>query len=131
MRTETALLRCLADPTARWIIEPHESAASESALTGVLDGRVYQVVIDRTFIDANGTRWVIDYKTSVHEGSGIEKFLDNERARYQATLDRYARLMQQREPRPVKLGLYFPLLNGWREWEAPPLVMRQASLFGD
>jgi len=23
------------------------------------------------------------------------------------------------DERPIRLGLYFPLLRGWREWEAP------------
>jgi len=22
-------------------------------------------------------------------------------------------------PQPIRLGLYFPLLGGWREWEGP------------
>ena len=33
-------------------------------------------------------------------------------------LERYAVLMRRIDERPVKLGLYFPLLKGWREWES-------------
>ena len=40
-------------------------------------------------------------------------------------LERYARLFARIETRPLRLGLYFPLLNGWREW---PAGERQMSL---
>jgi hypothetical protein len=76
------------------------------------------VSLDRTFVDDQGVRWIIDYKTSAHEGTGRDAFLDSERERYRAQLDRYARLMARIDARPVRLGLYFPLLNGWREWDA-------------
>jgi hypothetical protein len=72
--------------------------------------------MDRTFIDADGVRWIVDYKTSAHEGGGVEAFLDREQERYRDQLERYARLMALREDRPIRLGLYFPLLAGWREW---------------
>ena len=38
--------------------------------------------------------------------------------RYRAQLERYAALLRGLDRRPVRLGLYFPLLKGWREWEA-------------
>jgi ATP-dependent helicase/nuclease subunit A len=65
----------------------------------------------------------------VHEGAGVEAFLDSERERYRAQLDRYARLLARIDARPVRLGLYFPLLSGWREWEA--LVRGQQSFAWD
>ena len=80
-------------------------------------GYAYLVIIDRTFIDAHGTCWIIDYKTSRHEGPDREAFLDQEQQRYAGQLNRYARLMQQLGNRTIKLGLYFPLLQGWREWD--------------
>jgi ATP-dependent exoDNAse (exonuclease V) beta subunit len=63
------------------------------------------------FRDANGTRWIVDFKTSRHEGSGVEAFLDEQRKRYEPQLNRYAAAFDQSH-----LGLYFPLLRGWREW---------------
>ena len=128
---DAGLSRSLADPKAQWILAAHPGAECEKPVTGILDGTTYSIVIDRTFVDPAGTRWIIDYKSSAHDGGGLDKFLDAERERYRAKLELYARLMQHWDPRPVKLGLYFPLLGGWREWDAPPMVMRQASLFGD
>jgi hypothetical protein len=79
---------------------------------------MWRVVFDRSFIDAAGVRWVIDYKTSQHLGSGVEEFLDREVLRYTPQLQRYARLAKKLGPEPVRLGLYFPLMRAWREWGA-------------
>jgi hypothetical protein len=55
----------------------------------------------------------VDYKTSTHEGAGVEAFLDSERERYAEQLRGYANALAGRGR--VRLGLYFPLLGGWRE----------------
>jgi ATP-dependent helicase/nuclease subunit A len=82
----------------------------------VLGGDLVKVAVDRTFVDEHGTRWIIDYKTGVHEGGDVDEFLDRERERYQVQLERYGELMRAIKPGPIRLGLYFPLLRGWREW---------------
>jgi ATP-dependent exoDNAse (exonuclease V) beta subunit len=76
------------------------------------------IVIDRTFVDESGVRWIVDYKTSAHEGADLEAFLDNERERYRPQLERYANLLRPLGAEPIRLGLYFPLLSAWREWDA-------------
>ena len=107
--TASAHAKRLLDPSAR-------DARSELALTAMLDGVAHSLRIDRTFVDDAGTRWVIDWKTSTHEGGDREAFLDRELERYRGQLERYARVMAMREPgRPVRVGLYFPLLDAWRE----------------
>ncbi|HSD97300.1 MAG TPA: hypothetical protein VLB06_09170, partial [Sulfuricaulis sp.] len=73
-------------------------------------------ILDRTFVDDKGVRWIIDYKASSHEGGRLDEFLDREHERYAAQLERYAALMGKIDARPIRLGLYFPLLGGWREW---------------
>jgi ATP-dependent helicase/nuclease subunit A len=132
-RVELGLLRTLRDPRGRWILENHADAASELSIAGLIDGKLCEVVIDRTFVDENGVRWIIDYKTSAHEGANLENFLEQERDRYREQLERYARLMVQRDHlamgRPIRLGLYFPLLGEWLEWAAPVVLRKQAMLF--
>ena len=59
----------------------------------------------------------MDYKTGTHEGGDLEEFLDRERERYCAQLERYAALMRMLDQREIRLELYFPLLKGWREWK--------------
>ncbi|HSQ69887.1 MAG TPA: 3'-5' exonuclease, partial [Steroidobacteraceae bacterium] len=116
-RCRSALALAVVDPRGRWLLDgSHREAASELALSGSLDGELVSVVIDRTFIDTSGTRWVIDYKTSTHEGAALEEFLDSEQQRYRAQLERYAELVSRLGPEPVKVALYFPLLRAWREW---------------
>ena len=124
-RVETGLLAVLADQRGRWILGPHLDSQCEYAVTGLIDGRLHNAIVDRTFID-NGVRWIIDYKTSSHTGGKLKSFLDEQVARYREQLELYARLLQQQENRSVKLGLYFPLLAGWREWDAPESKARQA-----
>jgi ATP-dependent exoDNAse (exonuclease V) beta subunit len=112
-----AVRRTLEDKRGRWLLDASQgSAHAELALTGVVDGNLVSIVIDRTFIDATGVRWIVDYKTSSHEGAGLAEFLDNERERYRGQLERYAQLMRALGDEPIRLGLYFPLLSGWREW---------------
>ena len=105
-----------------WILDnQHKDSRCEYALESIDENNNFVTsVIDRTFVDDEGTRWIIDYKTSAHSGGGKEEFLDREMERYQSQLNRYARAMRQVEDRPIKLGLYFPLLNGWREWNYIP-----------
>ena len=115
-----AVQSTLDDPRGRWLFDPkHQDARSEQALTEWRDGAFAHRVLDRSFVDAEGTRWIVDFKLSRHEGAGREVFLDRERERYRAQLDEYAALVRALDDRPIRLGLYFPLLAGWREWPAP------------
>ncbi|HKE95683.1 MAG TPA: UvrD-helicase domain-containing protein [Povalibacter sp.] len=118
-RVIAAIRRTLDDARGRWLLGLDgdlREAAGELALSGVVEGRIVEGVIDRTFVDAEGTRWVVDFKTSTHEGGGLEQFLDEEVARYRPQLQRYTWLMQLYSPnQPVRAALYFPLLRQWRE----------------
>ena len=115
-----ALSNVLDDPTGRWVLDPaHEDAHSELAITGVVEGVLVNGILDRTFADVSSTRWIIDYKTGRHTGGRLEEFLDRERIRYEPQLQRYAVLMANLDPRPIRLGLYFPVHAGWRECDLP------------
>ncbi len=128
-RVQSGVLRTLQDPRGRWVLDNHPDAASELPVAGWIGGKLCEAVIDRTFIDENGVRWIIDYKTSEPANGSVENFLEAEKERYREQLERYARLMVQRDDRPIRLGLYFPLLGEWREWGAGVVLRRQALLF--
>jgi ATP-dependent helicase/nuclease subunit A len=113
-RATKAITNCLASKQGRWILENHEDARCEYAITAVLDKRPRNLVLDRTFIE-NGTRWIIDYKTSSHAGGDLEGFLNNEASRYREQLQRYQHAMAFTETRPIRIALYFPLLDRLRE----------------
>jgi len=110
-----ALLNTVTDVQGRWLLEQHAESDCELDLTVVLDGRVQRMKVDRTFVDGNGDRWVIDYKTSDPGSSRLEEFLKAQEDKYRQDLWRYARAMSLFDARPVRCGLYFPLLQAWRE----------------
>jgi ATP-dependent exoDNAse (exonuclease V) beta subunit len=117
-RVDRALNQILIDERGGWILSAqHQDARSEYALSSLLNGKLVNVIIDRTFIDASGYRWIIDYKTGMHSGSDIEEFLDREQERYCKQLERYAAIFRKIEDKPIRLGLYFPLMSGWRSWD--------------
>jgi len=115
-RVITALTNAISDERGRWILGAQQYAQNELKITATIDHIPTNWIIDRTFLDSTGIRWIIDYKIGSHEGSDIEEFLDREKIRYQHQLDRYAYIMQQLDSRVVKRGIYFPLIRGWREW---------------
>ena len=115
-RVEKALRATVTDARGLWILGRHAEDQREYALSGLTGGRIRHFTLDRTFVDEDNVRWIIDYKTGAHEGGGLEAFLDNEQVRYRTQLQNYAHLMKHMDSRPIRLGLYFPILQAWREW---------------
>ena len=113
-RVLAALTHAVRDERGRWLLGPQAEARNELRLTAIVDGECVNLIIDRTFRGQDNQRWIVDYKTSSHEGADVEVFLDRERERYQAQLARYASALGAGPG--TKLGLYFPLIAGWREW---------------
>jgi len=113
-RVSAALMNAVSDERGRWLLGPQSQASSEHRIRANIDGRPRTLVIDRRFVDAEGRHWIADYKTSRHEGGDTEGFLDREHERYRVQLERYARALGLNA---ASLGLYFPLLAGWREWD--------------
>jgi ATP-dependent exoDNAse (exonuclease V) beta subunit len=126
-RTEQAVLASILGERGRWILQERLGARNEFSLTGMVDGELSSFVIDRTFI-CDGVRWIIDYKTGSREGGDPVAFLDNEKIRYQEKMERYARIFGALDPSlPIRVGLYYPLMNGWRAWEPKPSSAEQLS----
>lgn len=107
----------LGSERGRWILQRHREARSEWGLEGLIGEQLVSGTVDRTFRDAEGRLWIIDFKTSQHEGAGLQSFLKREEARYRPQLQNYATLISRMQAGPICLGLYFPLLDAWREWE--------------
>jgi ATP-dependent exoDNAse (exonuclease V) beta subunit len=105
------------DDRGRWLFDRrHEDARSEWPLAGLDNGVIVHVTLDRSFV-ADGVRWIVDFKTGRHEGGAVEAFLAREVDRYRGQLERYARVVRSLDARPIRLALYYPLVDGgWREW---------------
>jgi ATP-dependent helicase/nuclease subunit A len=111
-----AVALTLGDSRGRWILDHrHRAACSELALTGVINGGLINAVIDRSFIDEHDVRWIIDFKTSRHQGGDLQEFLAREQLRYQPQLQSYRTLVANLGPQSVRTALYFPLLGVFHE----------------
>ncbi len=103
-----ALKNAIADERGRWILGKHPFARSELRLCTAAGKRMR---IDRYIEDAEGERWVVDFKTGEHQGANPGAYLDDQQKRYARQLDAYAEAKGG-----ARRALYFPLLKGWREW---------------
>ncbi len=114
-RVEAALTGVLRDKQGRWLLDGPGEA--ELALSGHYEGSLQTVVIDRVRIDDDGTHWIVDYKTSSHEGGNLDGFLRAEADRYRQQLRKYGALYRACFGAPVRTALYFPLLQSFLEVE--------------
>lgn len=98
-KIEKTITNVLNNPEAQWILDPtHKEAHSEFPITSIIDNEIRHFVIDRTFIDEKGTRWIIDYKTGTPDKKTI--------ALYQAQLELYAKALSHLSKQPIKTALY-------------------------
>jgi hypothetical protein len=120
--------RVVSDRDGLWILSPRSGAASEFSLTtaSTSGGAVSTVRADRVF-NAGSTPhapgddflWIIDYKTSAH-GTGLDTFLQRQREAYAEQLQTYARILAPalgKNPRQVRVGLYFPAIPRLLWWD--------------
>jgi ATP-dependent exoDNAse (exonuclease V) beta subunit len=112
-RVEKAMTGIIEDDKGRWVLFGEGKA--EIPISGLLDGRVESVVIDRIRVDDDGVHWVVDYKTSTHEGGNLGGFLQQESDRYRPQLEKYVALYSRLTDAPVRAALYFPLLQEFCE----------------
>lgn len=109
------LQNCLQAPQSAWLFTtPQQDDHCELALLDLRGGRPRELVIDRTFIDQSGTRWIIDYKSAAPTaGQSRTEFVAQQVERYRQQLHEYATLFRE-QPEPVRLALFFtalPLLH--------------------
>lgn len=107
----------LSDERGRWILLNRKESKAEYPLTLCsADGKVKRMVIDRTFVDDDNVRWIIDYKTAEPTAQqSLADFLQTESALYRDQLTGYREALSQMDARSVRIGLYFPALKRWVE----------------
>jgi len=111
-RVRRALETMQSDERGRWLVDGQGYA--ELSLTGVIDGELVTGVIDRIRIDGD-THWIVDYKTSSHEGGNLDGFIAAESDRYREQLERYKTLYESYAGVQARCALYFPLLGRFAE----------------
>lgn len=114
---QQSITNTLEDVRGQWILHPHKEAKSEFAITARLNNQLENLIIDRMFVDENDVRWIVDYKTTTFSHEDLDEFLDKEQEKYLEKMQTYRKAIQLFDNRPIKLGLYFPALPAWKEWE--------------
>ncbi len=125
VETLNQLIRNISTSTrGQWILSAkHRHQKNEWSLKLIQDQKhrkLTQLIIDRSFVDEANIRWIIDYKTGHHEGTEVNGFIQSEVKRYQQQLQTYGDIVSKLESRKIRLALYFPAFDAWREWAYEP-----------
>lgn len=122
---ETAL-EATREPHGQWILSPHTDAANEAAWSGVVQGALRSVRVDRVYragLSPLGEQpdawWVIDYKTAHEEGLDATEALPRLRSLFAPQLQAYAAVLRQLHggATPMRAGLYYPRMALFDWWE--------------
>lgn len=110
------LQRCLGSDRHGWLFSGRlRDDACELALVDYSTGYRRDYTVDRTFIDGDGMRWIIDYKTAAPaEGETRDGFLQHQADRYREQLETYGRLLAALHPATAaqqRHALYFTALD--------------------
>jgi len=111
-RIENSLTSTLQDPSLSWVFDnEQEQSAAELSLQSYTNGFVHTNVVDRTFIDSQGVRWIIDYKSAQPSSDQtLEQFLSEQIDAYSPQLARYRDLFAQEDNKGLKSALLFTSL---------------------
>ena len=127
-QVRAALANVLADERGRWLFAAeHADAASEWALAGVDGGRDRargarplvrrrRRALDRRLQDRRPRRRRRRRRSSIARRSAIASSSTAMRASCRRSMSR-----------PIRLGLYHPLLRGWREWPLRAMRIKRAA----
>lgn len=108
-KIEESLLNTAENSNLSWIFDhEHKQSAAELALQSFANGYIRTHVIDRTFIDRQGIRWIIDYKSSEPSNKQpLESFIEEQVELYSRQLSRYKALFEGEENKGIKTALLF------------------------
>lgn len=110
---ESSLKNTMENEELDWIFDNAlRQSAAELAMQDHSSGFLQTHVLDRTFIDKDGLRWIIDYKSSAPlVGQARQDFLDEQAALYTAQLERYRGLFANEDNRGIRTALLFTSLG--------------------
>jgi ATP-dependent exoDNAse (exonuclease V) beta subunit len=120
------VLKAAGDPPAQWILAPHADAANEVRWTGIVDGSLRTVQVDRVFRAGRApqtvgqdTWWIIDYKTAHEDGLDPAAALPELHRIFAPQIEAYAKVLRNlRGESSILCGcLYYPrmsLLDWWQ-----------------
>ena len=109
---ERSVLNSITDAEHGWVFAAGlEDSQCELRLSDYSGGQLRQFVVDRTFIDSHGVRWIIDYKTGAPAADQtVAAFITAQLQLHTGQLLRYRKLFAAMEQRPTRTALYFTSL---------------------
>lgn len=110
---EQVINKCLSDGATNWIFDNQltDHACELRLCYGKPEG-LKEYVVDRTFVDADGVRWIIDYKSSTPRADQTSaQFVSEQIEKYRGQLRNYQFLFSRMEDKPVKTALYLTALQ--------------------
>lgn len=108
LHVHMALQNTLDDKTGRWILQSHAESQTEYALSYFEQGSLKTAIIDRTFVEGDGVRWIIDYKTGLHDGGDLEEYIQKQILRHGSQMHKYQGLLEVLGGKVASGALYFP-----------------------
>jgi len=101
--------RIIENQQGRWLLQQHQMDCQEYPLYWLdKHGDVNKVILDRTFIDENAVRWIIDYKTAEPTETSTEHWLAQQVSQHQQQLQRYYTAWQRFDAASeIRCALYF------------------------
>jgi ATP-dependent exoDNAse (exonuclease V) beta subunit len=106
---ELSINNCIQTPGCAWIFDPGlAQSATELPISRSTGGNLYHYVVDRTFVDGAGVRWIIDYKTAAPDtGVSEESFIARQLQLHRAQLHNYRTLFEDLGAGAIKMALLF------------------------
>jgi ATP-dependent helicase/nuclease subunit A len=119
-------LRAARDPIGNWILSPHADSASEIRWSGVVNGAIHTVQVDRVFragavpqAEGENAWWIIDYKSALPDAPDLVESLPRLRELFAPQLAIYAEVLRglHRRDATIRAGLYYPRLPAFDWWK--------------
>ena len=98
--------KCITKNELDWIFdESNSSSQSEFKISWSKNGSINSYIIDRTLIDENDVRWIIDYKTGAPRNESMEAFIEFQKLSHTPQLEKYCEAFKKLENRKTKAAL--------------------------
>ncbi|GAB4392541.1 MAG: UvrD-helicase domain-containing protein [Gammaproteobacteria bacterium] len=112
-----ALTTTLNSERGPWILNNHHHESHcELSITFQQHSETKQLIIDRTFVDDNNYRWIIDYKTTMPYAQQTQHdFFNQQQKLHACQLQCYRQAMQLYDNRIIRTALFFPMTGWWHE----------------
>ena len=104
---EASVLTTTSNTDLQWVFDnAHSQSSTELAMQTLSAGRLNNHILDRSFIDKQGYRWIIDYKSALKPAAlSQQQFKDRQTDLHSAQLCRYRKLFAAESNAGIKTAL--------------------------